>query len=73
MPNPMMQMLNSNRNATNQNNPFAMISEFKKFAKRMTPQQAEQEVKRMLADGRMSQGQFQQLQEQAKQFMQFLK
>lgn len=73
MPNPMMQMLNSNRNATNQNNPFAMISEFKKFAKGMTPQQAEQEVKRMLADGRMSQGQFQQLQEQAKQFMQFLK
>lgn len=73
MPNPMMQMLNSNRNATSPNNPFAMISEFKKFAKGMTPQQAEKQVEQLLKSGKMSQQQFQQLQEQAKQFMQFLK
>lgn len=73
MPNPMMQMLNSNRNATSPNNPFAMISEFKKFAKGMTPQQAEQQIEQLLKSGKMSQQQFQQLQEQAKEFMQFLR
>ena len=50
-----------------------MIAEFKKFAKGMTPQQAEQEVNKLLASGQMSQSQFEQLKQQAQQFMAFLK
>ena len=50
-----------------------MIAEFKKFAKGMTPQQAEQEVKELLSSGKMSQAQFEQLKKQAQQFIQFLK
>ena len=50
-----------------------MIAEFKKFAKGMTPQQAEQEVNKLLQSGQMSKNQFEQLKQQAQQFMQFLK
>lgn len=71
MPNPMMQMLQGGSRRTN--NPFAMLGEFRKFARGVTPQQAQQEVERLLQSGQMSQEQFQQLQEQAKEFMQFLK
>ena len=39
----------------------------------MTPQQAQHEVERLLQSGQMSQEQFQQLQEQAKEFAQFLR
>ena len=39
----------------------------------MTPQQAQQEVERLLQSGQMSQEQFRQLQEQAKEFAQFLR
>lgn len=39
MANPMMQMLMGN-GARKQNNPLAMISEFRKFAAGMTPQNA---------------------------------
>lgn len=71
MPNPMMQMLQ--RSSRRPNNPLAMLGEFRKFARGVTPQQAQQEVERLLQSGQMSQAQFQQLQEQAKDFMQFLK
>nr|DAV62819.1 MAG TPA: hypothetical protein [Caudoviricetes sp.] len=71
MPNPMMQMLQ--RSSRRPNNPLAMLGEFRKFAAGMTPQKAQQEVERLLQSGQMSQAQFQQLQEQAKEFMQFLK
>ena len=70
MPNPMMEMLNR---SARPNNPLQMVAEFRKFAKSMTPQKAEQQIKQMLSDGRLSNEQFQSLQEQAKQFMQFLK
>ncbi|WP_444118192.1 hypothetical protein [Alistipes putredinis] len=50
-----------------------MIGEFRKFASSMTPQKAQQEIERLLQSGQMSQAQFQQLQEQAKEFVQFLK
>jgi hypothetical protein len=50
-----------------------MIAEFKKFAQGMTPQKAEQEINRLLQSGQMSQQQFEQLKEQAQDFMQFLK
>lgn len=71
MPNPMMQMLQ--RSSRRPNNPLAMLGEFRKFAAGMTPQKAQQEVERLLQSGQMSQAQFQQLQEQANEFMQFLK
>lgn len=71
MPNPMMQMLQ--RSSRRPNNPLAMIGEFRKFAAGMTPQKAQQEIERLLQSGQMSQEQFQQLQEQAKEFAQFLR
>lgn len=71
MPNPMMQMLQ--KSSRRPNNPLAMLGEFRKFARGVTPQQAQQEVERLLQSGQMSQAQFQQFQEQAKEFVQFLK
>ena len=67
-----MQMLMGN-GARKQNNPLAMISEFRKFAAGMTPQNAKQQIEQLLSSGQMTQDQFQQLQKQAKDFMQFLK
>lgn len=49
-----------------------MIAEFRKFAAGMTPQRAKQQIEKLLADGTMSQDQFQQLQQQAKDFLEFL-
>lgn len=72
MPNPMMQMLMGSR-SRKPNNPLAMVAEFRKFAANMTPQKAQQEIERLLTSGQMSKEQFQQLQQQAKEFMQFLK
>lgn len=71
MPNPMMQMLQ--RSGKSPNNPLAMLGEFRRFAAGMTPQKAKEQVEEMLKSGKMSQEQFQQLQQQAKEFMQFLK
>ncbi len=71
MPNPMIQMLQ--QNAKSLNNPLAMLMEFRKFAAGMTPQRAKEQVEEMLKSGKMSQEQFQQLQQKAKEFMQFLK
>ena len=71
MPNPMMQMLQGS--SRRPNNPLAMLGEFRKFARGVTPQKAQQEIECLLQSGQMSQDQFQQLQEQAKEFMRFLK
>lgn len=67
MANPMMQMLQGNGNQ-NLNNPLSMIAEFRKFAAGMTPQMARQQVEQMLSSGKISQQQFQNLQQQAKAF-----
>lgn len=71
MPNPMIQMLQ--QNAKSLNNPLAMLMEFRKFAAGMTPQRAKEQVEQMLQSGKMNPQQFQQLQQKAKEFMQFLK
>nr|DAG34226.1 MAG TPA: hypothetical protein [Caudoviricetes sp.] len=71
MPNPMIQMLQ--QNAKSLNNPLAMLMEFRKFAAGMTPQRAKDQVEQMLQSGKMNPQQFQQLQQQAKEFMRFLK
>lgn len=68
--NPLMGILSPQ---TRPNNPLTMLSEFRKFAAGMTPQRAKQQVEQLLKSGKMSQQQFQQLQEQAKEFMQFLR
>lgn len=52
-------------------NPFQMLQEFQKFASGMTPEKARHQVEQLLASGKMSRHQFQQLQQQAKQLMQF--
>lgn len=71
MPNPMIQMLQ--QNAESLNNPLAMLMEFRKFAAGMTPQRAKEQVEQMLQSGKMNPQQFQQLQQQAKEFMRSLK
>lgn len=71
MPNPMIQMLH--QNAKSLNNPLAMLMEFRKFAAGMTPQRAKEQVEQMLQSGKMNPQQFQQLQQQAKEFMRSLK
>lgn len=53
-------------------NPFQMLQEFQKFASGMTPEKARQQVEQLLASGKMSREQFQQLELQAKRLMQFL-
>lgn len=73
MANPMMQMLGQSAARRMPNNPIAMIAEFRKFAQGMTPEKAQQQVQQLLSSGQMTQDQFQQLQAQAKEFMQFLK
>lgn len=73
MANPMMEMLSRSASPRPSNNPLAMIAEFRKFAAGMTPQRAQQQIQEMLADGRMSQDQFQQLQRQAREFARFLR
>lgn len=71
MPNPMIQMLQ--QNAKSLNNPLAMLMEFRKFAAGMTPQRAKEQVEQMLQSGKMNPQQFQQIQQQAKEFMRSLK
>lgn len=73
MANPMMEMLSRSASPRPSNNPLAMIAEFRKFAAGMTPHKAQQQIQEMLADGRMSQDQFQQLQRQAQEFARFLR
>ena len=52
-------------------NPLQMRQEVREFASGMTPEKARQQVEQLLASGKMSRQQFQQLQKQAKQLMQF--
>lgn len=71
--NPMMQFLRPQASGAQlPNNPLAMVAELRKFAASMTPQKAEEQVRQMLADGRMSQQQFESLKQQAQGLMQFL-
>lgn len=66
----MLQMLMGSKRP---NNPLAMIAEFKRFAAGMTPQKAQEQIEQLLASGQMSKEQFADLQNQAKDFAQFLK
>ena len=61
------------QNPQMQNNPLAMMQEFNKFRRSITPEGAKQRVQELLQSGQMSQQQFEQLQQQAQTFAQFLK
>lgn len=69
--NPLMDIL-SPQQPQQGRNPMAMISEFRRFAQGMTPAGAKQQVEQLLASGKMSQQQFQQLQKEAQSFAQLL-
>ena len=74
MTNPMSQFLRQSQAQKQQvNNPLAMLSEFRKFAARMTPKGAKQQVEQLISSGQMTQEQFQQLKQQATAFSEFLK
>lgn len=53
--------------------PLALLAEFKRFAKNVTPQQAEAEINRLLSSGQMSQQEFDNLKKAATEFIKFLK
>lgn len=72
MPNPMMQaLLGGGKNRPN--NPLALLREFRKFAQNVSPEKAEEEIGRLLSSGRMTKEQFEELKDDAKWIMQFLK
>lgn len=74
MANPMLQYLKStSKSPMPSNNPMQMLSEFRKFAQGMTPQDAKAEIERLLQSGQMSLQQFEQLKQQAESFAKFLK
>ena len=50
------------------NNPLAMMQQFMQFKQQMQGQDPQKIVEQMLADGRMSHQQFEQLKQQAEQF-----
>lgn len=55
-------------NKPQQNSPFEMFNKFKEFAKGVTPQQAEETIKKKLESGEISKQQFENLVSQAKRF-----
>lgn len=71
--NPLNKFFNNENNnfQSSKNNPMQIINDFMRFAKEFkgNPQQ---EVMNMLNNGQMSQQQFEQLSQQAKQFQQIL-
>lgn len=73
MNNPLLDSLRGSQRTARPSNPLAMVAEFRKFAAGMTPQKAEAEINRLLSSGQMSKEQFENLQEQAKMFAQFLR
>lgn len=55
------------------NNPMELIGKFQDFAKQMQGKNPETLVNELLQSGKMSQAQYQQLSQQANQFVQFAK
>lgn len=52
---------------------MGLVSQFRQFAQNVTPGKAEAEIARLLSSGQMSQEQFQELKENAKFILNFLK
>ena len=52
---------------------MGLVSQFRQFAQNVTPEKAEAEIARLLSSGQMSREQFQELKENAKFILNFLK
>lgn len=65
MTNPILQAMGK---SAMPNNTMAMMQQFMQFKQQMQGQDPQKIVEQMLADGRMSQQQFEQLKQQAEQF-----
>ena len=52
---------------------MGLVSQFRQFAQNVTPEKAEAEIARLLSSGQMRQEQFQELKENAKFILNFLK
>ena len=52
---------------------MGLVSQFRQFAQNVTPEKAEAEIARILSSGQMSQEKFQELKENAKFILNFLK
>lgn len=65
MTNPILQAMGK---STLPNSPMAMMQQFMQFKQQMQGQDPQKIVEQMLADGRMSKEQFEQLKQQAEQF-----
>ena len=65
MTNPILQAMGK---SAMPNNPMEMMQQFMQFKQQMQGQDPQKIVEQMLADGRMSQQQFEQLKQQAEQF-----
>lgn len=76
MQNPLNKFFNNNNNMpqTQGNNPMQMVNDFMQFAKEFqgNPQMAEQEVMKLLSNGQMTQQQFNQMVNFAKQMQPML-
>lgn len=52
---------------------MGLVSQFRRFAQTVTPEKAQAEIARLLTSGEMTQDQFQELKENARFIMRFLK
>ena len=71
MANPLFHQLNQNNVNNGMNNPFAMIQKFNEFRQNFTGD-PKQMVEQLLQSGRMSQQDFNKLQQMAQEFMKYL-
>jgi hypothetical protein len=54
-------------------NPFKLISEFKEFARTMTPEEAEKQVRELVNSGRINKQMFNDIKEQAEMLQSLLR
>lgn len=81
VPNPLMDVLSPQQSRQNPSkgsfgrlgDVMGLVSQFRRFAQNVTPEQAEAEIARLLSSGQMSREQFQELKENAKFILNFLK
>lgn len=73
MVNPILEMIQQQSQPQLKNNPLQMLQEFNKFKQQMAGVDPQQAVMNLLKSGKMTQEQFEQLKEQAKQLSRYLK
>lgn len=73
MANPILEMIQRQSQPQLRNNPLQMLQEFNKFKQQMADINPQQAVMNLLKSGKMTQEQFEQLKEQAKQLSRYLR